>query len=137
MNWMKEFLREAEKLRSDRSDKNIEMDLIGHKCQNVLADMATLPSDRSARSPNTSAEHSEFEASLNHLASVGISIAILADGSMRVVQTPAEASQAAADGYVVYTPKDMYYFIQLDRHEREVLHGFKSCYPGIVEWRER
>lgn len=53
---------------------------------------------------------------------------------MRVVQTEADAHDAALDGFTIYSPRDAYYYVQLDPRERRLLHDFKKRYSGTVEW---
>jgi hypothetical protein len=64
----------------------------------------------------------------------GISIAVLEDGTMRVVRDPAETQRAIRDGFTVYSPDDMYHYVQLQPHERRLLHSFKKKYGGTTQW---
>jgi hypothetical protein len=79
----------------------------------------------------------ELEASISmqRLEAAGICIAVWEDGSMRVVITKAETVQAIDDGGTIYSPADMYHYLQLEPHERRTLHEFKKRFGGTVEWR--
>jgi len=79
----------------------------------------------------------ELEASMKRLEATHISIAVLDDGTMRVVRSDAEACQAVANRFAIYTPEDMYYYVQLEPHERRALHDFKKRFGGQTEWRKR
>jgi hypothetical protein len=74
--------------------------------------------------------------SMKRLESAGVCIAVLDTGDMRVLRTEAETLQAIDDGYTIYSPQDMYYYVQLEPHERQMLHDFKKRFGGTVEWRE-
>ena len=81
--------------------------------------------------PYTDAELSE---SMRRLEAARVSIAVLESGEMRVVQTETELAQAI-EAYVVYSPRDMYYYIQLQPQERRMLHGFKKRFgAAAAEW---
>jgi hypothetical protein len=66
-----------------------------------------------------------------------IAIAVLDTGDMRVVETAADARQAVMDGFTIYSPKDAYYYVQLEPHERRLLHSFKKQFGGVVEWKDK
>jgi hypothetical protein len=78
----------------------------------------------------------ELEASTRCLEAANISIAIFDDGSMRVIENGQEARQSAKAGGTVYTPADMWHYVQLEPHERRLLHGFKKQFGGATEWRK-
>lgn len=76
----------------------------------------------------------ELEASMRRLEQKGICIAIWDDGEMRVVITQSHTVQAIDDGGTIYSPQDMYAYIQLEPHERRMLHQFKKRFGGTTEW---
>jgi hypothetical protein len=53
----------------------------------------------------------------------------------REVRNNAEAQQAINDGGVIYTPSDMYCYVQLDRYQRRMLNDFKRQFGGTVAWK--
>jgi hypothetical protein len=69
------------------------------------------------------------------LEAAGINVAIWDDGEMRVVITQADTVQAIDDGGTIYSPQDMWHYIQLEPHERRMLHQFKKRFGGTTEWR--
>src|SRR5262249_2138113 len=75
----------------------------------------------------------ELEASIKRLEAAGITIAIWEDGSMRVLVT--DSVQTIDAGGTIYSPRDMYHFVQLTEKERRMLHSFKKRFGGIPEWR--
>jgi hypothetical protein len=84
----------------------------------------------------------ELEASMRRLEAADMRIAIFiseAEAGLRVtdreIRTDAEAKQAAIEGEVIYTPSDMYHYVQLEPHERRVLHDFKKRFGGATEWK--
>jgi hypothetical protein len=79
----------------------------------------------------------ELEASMRRLEAMQVLLAINEDGDLRIVQAEADAHQAVADGYVIYTPRDAYMYVTLTEHERRLLHAFKKRFGGTTEWRER
>jgi len=78
----------------------------------------------------------ELEASRNRLESAGICVAVWDDGSMRVVVTESETVQAIDAGGTVYSPADMWHYVQLEPHERRMLYSFKKRFGGIVSWEQ-
>src|SRR5439155_5518831 len=78
-----------------------------------------------------------LDASLRRLEAAGIFIAVLDSGEMRVVHAEEEATDATERGFTIYSPKDLYFFIQLEEHERRLLHSFKKQFGGAIEWKER
>jgi hypothetical protein len=95
------------------------------------------PTARTKEAKNTKEEADELLASMRRLESVGVCIAILETGDMRVVRTEAETLKAIDDGYVIYSPQDMYYYVQLEPRERKMLHDSKKRFGGTVEWKEQ
>lgn len=77
----------------------------------------------------------ELQESTKRLESAHILLAISEDGVLRIVQTDAEAHQAALDGFTIYSPKDAYMYVTLTEHERRVLHDFKKRFGGVTEWK--
>src|SRR5262245_9015294 len=68
----------------------------------------------------------ELEASMECLEANHISIAVLDDGTMRIVQGSTQLQQAVKDGFTIYLPRDMYHVVQLEPHERRLLWNFKK-----------
>lgn len=79
----------------------------------------------------------ELEASRQRLEAAGISVAVWPNGAMRIVSTEAETVMAVNDRGVLYTPADMLCYIQLEPHERRLLHQFKREFGGSIEWRQK
>jgi hypothetical protein len=79
----------------------------------------------------------ELEASMKRLEQAGVCIAIWDDGSMHVVITERETRVAIEGGATVYSPQDMFVYVQLLPHERSMLHEFKKKFGGATEWRIR
>jgi len=71
------------------------------------------------------------EESMRRLECQGVNIAIWDSGEMRV----AESLQAIDDGGTIYSPRDMYHYVQLEPHERMLLHQFKKRFGGNTEWK--
>jgi len=63
----------------------------------------------------------QLEGSMRRLQATSVSIAVWEDGSIRVVVTDSETAQAIDGGATVYSPPDMYYYVQLDPRERRML----------------
>jgi hypothetical protein len=78
----------------------------------------------------------ELEESMRRLEAAGICIAVWEDGSMRIVITEAETLNAIDDGGVIYSPSDMYHYVQLTQREGRMLHDFKRRFGGTIEWKE-
>jgi hypothetical protein len=83
----------------------------------------------------------ELEASMRRLEAADIRVAIFtseADAGLRVtdrrIRTDAEAKQAVIEGGVIYSPADIYHYIQLEPCERRMLHAFKKRFGGTTEW---
>ena len=74
--------------------------------------------------------------SMRHLEAQNIRIAVNDDADMRVVVSEDEANRAVTNGYIIYTPKDMYYDVQLEPAERRMLHEFKKRFAGTIEWND-
>ena len=72
--------------------------------------------------------------SMRRLESAGICIAVWEDGSMRVLVTESDTLQTIDDGGCIYSPQDMWHYIQLEPHERRMLHQFKTRLGGTTEW---
>jgi hypothetical protein len=77
----------------------------------------------------------EFETSKRRLESAGISIAVWEDGSFRVLVSEADTLQAIGEGSTIYSPADMFFYVQLEPGERKLLHAFKRRFGGSTEWR--
>jgi hypothetical protein len=73
--------------------------------------------------------------SMKRLEAQGICVAILDDGDMRILRTDEETISAIDDHYTIYSPRDIYFYVQLEPHERRMLHHFKRKFGGITEWR--
>jgi hypothetical protein len=85
-----------------------------------------------------------LEASKRRLEAADVRIAIFiseTDAGLRVtnreILTDAEAKQALIDGAVIYTPADMYLYIQLEPGERQMLHAFKKRFGGTIDWKHQ
>ena len=74
--------------------------------------------------------------SMKRLEALSISIGVLDDGTMHVVQTNDEAADAIERGFSIYSPRDMYYYVQLPPHERILLHNMKRRFGGTIQWTE-
>src|SRR5262249_13124854 len=79
----------------------------------------------------------ELEASMKRLESQNILIAVNDDGDLRIVISEDQANRAIEDGYTIYTPRDMYYYVQLEPAERKMLREFKRRWNGSIEWRQQ
>jgi len=53
----------------------------------------------------------------------------------REIRNDMEEQQAIAEGGVIYTPMDMLAYIQLEPHERRMLHDFKKRFRGTTQWK--
>ena len=87
-------------------------------------------------------EDRELEASIRRLEAANIRIALFVteiDAGLQVsdsqVRNDSEAQQAMTEGGVIYTPMDMFAYIQLAPNERRILHDFKRRFRGTVEWK--
>jgi len=63
---------------------------------------------------------------MERLESAGISIAVFEDGSMRVIATDIDSATAVEAGGIVYSPNEMFQYVNLNRRERRMLHDFKK-----------
>jgi len=104
----------------------------------VIKPASRVPTELKARLKECKADvlrHLELEESMRRLESAHISIAVFEDGSMRVIQPESEVHSFSAlkDGATVYSPRDMYHYINLSAHERRMLHSFKRTFGGTVE----
>src|SRR5262245_8274829 len=67
----------------------------------------------------------ELEASVERLESAAINIAVWEDGSTRVITCEADLIRVIRDRGTIYSPADMYHYVQLEPHDRHMLHQFK------------
>jgi TubC N-terminal docking domain len=86
--------------------------------------------------------HLELEASMRRLEAADIRLAIFIseiDAGLcltdRVIRTDAAAEQSVSEGAVIYTPADMWHYIQLEPRDRRRLHEFKKGFGGTTEWK--
>jgi hypothetical protein len=83
----------------------------------------------------------ELEESMRRLEAANIRIAVFVteiDAGLQVshreVRNDSEAQQAITEGGVIYTPMDMFAYIQLAPNERRILRDF-GRFRGTVEWK--
>jgi uncharacterized cupin superfamily protein len=77
----------------------------------------------------------ELDASMRRLEATGVCIAIWETGEMRIVITEDETLAVIDGGAVIYSPADTRHYIQLEPHERRMLHEFKRRFGGTTEWK--
>src|SRR5262249_10835928 len=65
--------------------------------------------------------HFKLQESMRRLETTNVCIAVWEDGSMRVVVNQGDKVQAIDQGGVVYSPADMWHYIQLEPHDRRML----------------
>ena len=92
-------------------------------------------SQQSASTKETKYTKEDLDVSQARLEAAGVNVAIWPDGRMRVVVTEDETLKAIDDGGTVYSPEDMLHYVELEPHERRLLHQFKKRFGGTVEWR--
>ena len=97
-------------------------------------DLGSATSDK--RPPVETDPEDPLRSSMKRLEAAGISIAIWEDGSMRVIVSKSDSAAAIKDGGTIYSPRDMYYFVQLPPQERMVLHDMKRRFGGTIRWTE-
>jgi len=76
----------------------------------------------------------ELEASMRRLETRDICLAIWESGEMRIVVSQSDSVTAINNGATIYRPRDMYHYVQLEPHERRMLHEFKKRFGGTSEW---
>jgi hypothetical protein len=76
----------------------------------------------------------ELQASMERLETTGICIAVFEDGEMRVIVRSAETDKTMEKA-AIYSPSDMFHYVQLEQDERHMLHDFKKRFGGTTEWR--
>ena len=67
---------------------------------------------------------------MQRLEGLNILLAISEDGILRLVQTEADAHQAVLDGFTVYSPKDAYYYVQLEPTSTPDPASAQAAIPG-------
>ena len=74
---------------------------------------------------------------MERLKATEICIAVWEDGSMRIVLSQNDAVKTIDDGSTLYSPLDMFHYVQLEPHERRMLHEFKKRFGvgGTSEWK--
>src|SRR5262245_51145773 len=72
----------------------------------------------------TSYTEVELYDSMRRLEHLGVCIAVWEDGTMRVLVSEADTGRAIENGGTIYSPSDMYHYVQLEPHERRMLHEF-------------
>lgn len=96
-----------------------------------------VPSEKEGfASAQTKSEEAGLDGSVRRLEATRVLLAISEDGDLRVIYNEDARHQAVLDGFTVYTPRDAYYFVQLDKHSRRMLYEFKRRFGGTTEWRE-
>jgi hypothetical protein len=78
-----------------------------------------------------------LEQSMRRLEAAGIRIAIWENGAMRILMTENDALTAVDCGGTVYSPTDMFCYVQLQPDERRMLHDFKKSFGGTTKWESR
>jgi hypothetical protein len=73
--------------------------------------------------------------SMKRLQANHISVAVSEDGTIRIAETDTQARELAKVGFTVYSPSDMYHYVQLEPHERRMLRNFTKQFGGTIEWR--
>jgi len=74
----------------------------------------------------------ELEASMHRLEEARVFVSVSDDGSMRILIAEAVPDNTPGS---LFSPRDMYHYIQLQPHERRMLHEFKRGFGGSMEWR--
>jgi hypothetical protein len=73
--------------------------------------------------------------SMKRLEANHISVSVSEEGTIRIAETDAQARDLAEAGFTVYSPADMYHYVQFEPHERRMLRSFKKQFGGTIEWR--
>lgn len=68
--------------------------------------------------------------SRDRLKALGVAVAITVDGDHRLVAN----KEVPPAGFVVWTPEDIYRYLEMPRSERDVFRGIKMKFNGRVEW---
>jgi hypothetical protein len=87
-------------------------------------------------SESSRCEPDEFIASMRRLESDDISIGVSDDGTVRLIKNHAELQRTVKDGFTVYTPADMWHYVQLKPHERRLLQSFKKIHGETILWKD-
>ena len=66
-----------------------------------------------------------------------IFVAVSEDGTIRIAEGNAKAQQLAKNRFTVYSPADMYHYVQLEPHERRMLRNFRKQFGGTIEWKSQ
>jgi hypothetical protein len=83
-------------------------------------------------------QHLDLEAlriSMERLEGTHISIAVSHDGTIRVAQGDIQVQELIKHGLTVYSPADMYHYVQLEPNERRMLRSFQKQFAGSIEWK--
>lgn len=78
----------------------------------------------------------QLEASMRRLQVQDVSLAVWANGSAKIVRRDEDVQALLKDGAVLYSPEDMFRYVQLEEKERALLREFKQRHGGTVEWKE-
>src|SRR5262245_22021548 len=143
MSWLDEFRTGTPKSETDNTDRTNEMR------SRLTADTSFLAKTRIPRTDNTgnlkraadglatwTDRALSLEASRDRLMAARISIAIFDNGSMRIIRTGTQ-SGSDQDGSTEYSAEDLWHYVQLEPHERRLLHSFKKRFGGSTEWKEQ
>jgi hypothetical protein len=109
---------------ADRLTAELETRLKEHKPELMAYLSRTKPADLA-----------DLEGSMRRLEAASVSIAVWEDGRMRVLVTEADTLGGIKDAGTIYSPHDMYYYVQLTPPERRMLHAFKKKFGGSIEWK--
>ncbi len=85
--------------------------------------------------PDRQPDLKALRTSMERLEAAQIFIAVSADGTIRIAQGNAQVRQLKKDGLTVYSPADMYHYVQLEPHERCMLRNFQEQFGGSIEWK--
>jgi hypothetical protein len=137
MKWLREFLSESSFSLTDKTDKtSLKKNRMPYD-KRFVTKTGLPPTDKTDKTSKPG-----LDASKERLEAAGIRIAIFVtdiDAGLQVtdreVRNNSEAQQAITEGGAIYTPQDMCHYIQLEPHERRMLHDFKNRFGGTVEWR--
>lgn len=132
MNWLHDFLAEDQKLRTDKTDRSLEMGLARSVHSKILPNMATPLTDKTDRSPERDPGEREAICGADletRLRGRGISIGIdRKSGRAYLLFKPADA-EIVQDVAAVHQPFE----IQLMESQRRELLGSLDYYEGLLQ----
>src|SRR5262245_53454448 len=129
MRWLNAFLAQSSLLPSDNSDKRPSPSSCRTEVS-IQTKTGPPPSDKSARSGDP-----ELLASMERLETAGVWIAILDDGTMRLVQSEVDPHKLCLAGITSYSAQDCYFYVRLNEHSRQMFREFKKRYRASTEWK--